>query len=335
MKKWILITAILSLPWLFQAQTCQGSSQQDFSSYQPSTSYQGSSFQQVLKVISDANAPLKSKKELDEFAAYKSGQLPHYPVNAMTVFSSSPALLKDAQRTVSERHDYYDYLPKKLHANGVCLIGEWQVDQPSVYSGYFKQGSRGLFIGRASVTMNEIHRGSKRGFGFAEKIFPTLNESEIVKTANFFTVDVMLGTNTDRILETAMTNEPESGFNFSALGLGLRVASTLKKADENPSFRPVTPVAKLNESGSVKNPHWIRVSAARNLVKNDQIDFRSEILQAMKDNPELVFNIDVSDTVSDRKAEGWTRIGSIKIRKALVSYGCDRQLHFAHPRLVD
>ncbi|MNT53855.1 hypothetical protein D3C72_1909690 [compost metagenome] len=90
-----------------------------------------------------------------------------------------------------------------------------------------------------------------------------------------------------------------------------------------------------NTAGAaVKVPHWIRLSAAPSMKKNNQVDFRSEVLQAVHDNGELVFYIDVSDTTSDRNSrKGWKRLGEIRVSQAVVSYGCDRRLHFAHPKL--
>ncbi len=295
---------------------------------------EGSSFQEVVQVLRAPSSPSAATQN-EEWKVYQTG-MPHYPVNSQTVFSTSPTLVKDAQRTVNEKYDYYDYLPKKLHPNGVCITGEWEINQATKYTGYYKSGAKGLFVGRISVTMENVVRGDKRGFGFAGKIFPTLNEVEVVKTANFFTVDVLLGTKIENFLETRMTNEPETGFDFSMIALGLRIASALKQADENPNFRPVSQIAKLSESQSSKSPKWMRISAASNTIKNHQGDFRNEVLQAVIDNKELVFNIDVSDTVSDRNAsDGWKSIGTIKVKEAMVSYGCDRRLHFAHPKLAD
>lgn len=320
MKK-IFIVSLILLPGIVQAQEI--------------SEYKGSSFQEVLGFITNSKPGLNSQKERNEFAAYQNGKIPYYPVNSFTVFSTNPALTKDAQRTVSQKFDYYDYLPKKIHANGVCVAGEWKIEKSSIYSGYFKKDSKGLFIGRISVTMDKVLRGSKRGFGFAGKIFPTGVQTEVVKTANFFAVDVLMGTTKERFLETAMTNEPETGFSFSALGLGLRIASALKKADENPSFRPLTPISKLAETKTLKTPHWMKIFAATNLIKNNEEDFRKEVLQALQDNNELIFNIAVSDRTSDRESSDWDQIGQIKINKAFVSYGCDRQLHFAHPLLKE
>lgn len=296
--------------------------------------YEGSSFREVLEMLTQQNPNLKTTQEAEEFKVYQRGLIPYYPVNSQTVFGTKVTLVKDAQRTVNERYDYYDYLPKKLHANGVCVVGEWEINKPSPYSGYFMLGSKGLFIGRISVTMGHVVRGEKRGFGFAGKIFPTMNENEVVKTANFFAVDVLLGTSTGMALETKMTNQPDTGFDLSLLGLGLKISSALKQADQDPSFRPLTPIARLGETtGPIITPHWFRLSAATNTIKNSQSDFRNEILSALQENKEVSFNVDVSDTTSDRDANSWNNIGKIRLTRALVSYGCDRQLHFAHPKL--
>lgn len=297
--------------------------------------YEGSSFREVIEVLTDLNPTLKSLQEIEEFKIYQAGNLPVYPVNSLTVFGTNTPLIKDAQRTLNERFDYYDYLPKKLHPNGVCVTGEWEIDKASAYSGYFKQGSKALFIGRISVTMGSVARGEKRGFGFAGKIFPTMDENAIVKTANFFSVDVLLGTKLERVLDARMTNQPETGFKFSMLGLALKIASTFKQADQDPTFRPLTPIAKLGESGLIKTPRWFRLSAVASTLKNHQSDFRNEILKAFQDNKEVAFNIDATDIDPDRNAHMWSNLGKIRLTRALASFACDRKLHFAHPRMKE
>ena len=37
-----------------------------------------------------------------------------------------------------------------IHTNGVCLTGVWEITEKTDYSGYFRQGSRGLFVARYS-----------------------------------------------------------------------------------------------------------------------------------------------------------------------------------------
>lgn len=300
-------------------------------------SYTGASFNEVWDVVENKNFLPKSLSEVKEFGTYQNGELPQYPVNMRSLFSHGDSELKrDAIRTVNERFDYYDRLAKKLHPNGVCVAGEWKINRETPYSGYFATGKQGLFIGRVSVAMEETTTNNHRGFGFAGKVFPTLNPNQVETTGNFFTVDVLMGTELEHVLDAKTTNQPDVGFKFSLIALGLKISTALKSADENPGFRPLSQVASLdlNPSETMKQPHWVRLTADSKLKRNNQADFRNEILTAMKENKGLKYLIEVSDTTSDRTSNtGWTAVGEINLNKAQVSYGCDRRLHFAHPKL--
>jgi hypothetical protein len=318
-----IFTALLLLTTTGKAET-----------FLPMSQYEGSSFAEVVDVIEDHNFTPATEIAKDEFAVYQN-RLPQYPMNTISVFfGKGTTLERDAQRTVNEGFDYYDRLPKKLHPNGVCVTGEWQIQEPTKYSGYFANGAHGLFVGRISVAMEDTTSDDERGFGIAGKVFPTLNPQDVVKTGNFFTVDVLMGTDQPRVLDTKTTNEPELGFKFNLLAFGMKLGSALKKADESPMFRPLTKVAELNSPAKVVTPHWIRLSADRHLKRNNEKDFRNEVLKALEDNKKLIYNIEVSDTTKDRSANsGWKKIGEVTLDRAIVSYGCDRRLHFAHPKL--
>lgn len=297
-----------------------------------------SSYADVKNILLDENVSLVSDQASRELEVYRQGKLPQYQVNSRSIFEfGSAALEKDAKRTLSDKSDYLDRLPKLLHPNGVCVLGKWQMYKDSPYTGAFAANTENLFIGRISVAMQETTSDSDRGFGFAGKLFPTLNENEPVATENLFTVDVLMGTSVKRFLDTAMTNEPETGFNLWLLKLGAQIAAALSTADENPGFRPVKNIAQMGlSSGSVVNhPRWIRLAAAKVMKKNNQRDFRSEVLQAVQENNnDLIFYVDASNTTKDRiNGAGWKRIGEIRVSQAIVSYGCDRRLHFSHPKL--
>lgn len=300
--------------------------------------YAASSFQQVKDVIYDVNFTPEAGVPSQEFSKYSSGELPVYPVNAASVFAGgSSQLKKDAQRTVSDREDYYDRIAKKLHPNGVCVLGTWSIDQPTDYTGYYANGSKGLFVGRISVAMGKTKSGQKRGFGFAGKIFPTMDESAAVETANFFTVDVLMGTKS-RFFDVKTTNQPKLGFDFGLIGLGIRIASALTTADKDPGFRPLYPIseATVEDKQSAVGPKWMRLSTDESISGNSQVDFRDEVLQGLEDNGTLKFNIDASDVGSDNEDDQlWQRIGKIEITEAVTSYGCDRRLHFPHPKLKE
>ncbi len=304
-------------------------------STQVSAAYEGSTFNEVSDVINDNNFAPTSQIEKDEFAVYQSGKLPQYAMNMGSVFGKGKDLGGNAKRTVTERDDFYKRIEKLLHPNGVCVSGKWNMTEDSVYSGLFKKGSNALFIGRVSVAMEKTTSKSDRGFGFAGKLFPTMNPNERVGTTNFFMVDILMGENTPRFLETGVTNEPETGFNLSLIRLGLKIANVLKLADQSPMFRPVTPIAKIGAT-EVKSPKWMRVSSADGVIMNNESDFRREVLRAVDDNQVLKLKVEVSETTKDRKAtEGWKHIGFIEIDHAKASYGCDRRLHFAHPKHND
>lgn len=296
--------------------------------------YQGSSFNEVRDVIFKDPPPPTSEPAKQELATYQANQLPYYAVSRSRFFDKTGKtnlLERDAKRTIEEQQDYYPRIEKRLHANGICFTGTWAISEASKYSGYFAAGKKALFIARASVAMTEPERGSKRGFGFAGKIFPTEDPNAVVKTANFFAIDVLAGTNANHYLDVAMTNEPKVGFTWS-LGMLLTANSALKKADKNPGYRPVTNIASLGGAGPVVAPTWMQIRAAAGMPLVDEKDFRREL--DMKHYPHgLRFDILVSDTTNDPDKKGWTKLGDIHLTESIVSYGCDRRLHFGHPKL--
>lgn len=295
-----------------------------------------SSFNEVREVLLDHKVVFDSPEAQAEADAYRKGDLPRFEVTTAKLFSAGFSALKNAGvRTTTQHDDYYPRLAKLVHSNGVCFTGEWNMTEKSDYTGLFEPGTRALFVGRVSTTMGTINANEDRGFGFAGKIFPTENADEKVETANFFTVDVGLGQVIKHFADTSLTNEPELGKNWSVLRAGLRIAGALRLADKNPGFRPLYPIAQSSlKSGQVaKVPHWIKIEPAATVAKVDESDFRKEL--DVKNHPEgLRMNVFVSDTTKDRTvATGWTRLGSIDLKESFVSYGCDRQLHFPHPKL--
>lgn len=303
-----------------------------------SSEYNGTSFREMVEVISDRSVVTRNDDERNELAVYRSGKLPQYPITMASIFAAGTARAeRDAKRTTTDKHDYYDHLSKIVHSNGVCVSGTWQIDANSPYSGLFAKNAKALVVARISAATGSTKRGEKRGFGFAAKLFPTINPDEQVKTVNFFSVDVLMGTTAPHYLDVATTNEPDTGFDIWGIRLGLKIANAFKTADINPGFRPITPLAKVGtDAAQVKAPKWIRISADAKTVKNEEVDFRDEVVRAMKENGKLVFNVDVSNESGDRNAKtGWARVGKIVVDQAAVTYGCDRRLHFAHPKAND
>jgi FlaG/FlaF family flagellin (archaellin) len=296
-----------------------------------------STFNEVLSVIKDQGYVPQSSEEISEFNVYKTGMLPRYEVNTSTIFpKGSDQLKRDAKRTVTKSDDYLSRLPKLLHANGVCITGQWQATESSKYTGLFSKGSTGLFVGRVSVTLSGTQYSENRGFGIAGKIFPTMDKNENVKTANFFSIEVLLGLKKQYFMNAAMTNEPETGFDFSLIGMGLKIASAFSFADNNPGFRPLYPISESNllQNQTAVTPHWFRLKAANNQIINNETDFRNEVAKAIFDNKHLIINVEVSDQSNDRNNNSvWKKIGILDIDESIVSYGCDRRLHFPHPKI--
>ena len=283
-------------------------------------SYQGSSANQVWNTVTAETYDVLQDKE----------------ITVRSFFSAGVNILKEnAVRTVEQKDDIIPYFDKLVHPNGMCLRGNWQITEPSVYSGYFKQGSEGIIIARASTTLSNTKRGSFRGFGLAGKIFPTTDDKEQVKTANFFQIDNLIGTYADHYSDVQMTNEPGL-FPPLSLGvvslarIGIVVNNALSAADRNPGLRQVYSISQLSEQGVVTTPKYLATQVRGEEVKSNQIDFRDELFEHLNLNGQITFDIKVSE---DKR--NWQTIGAITFTEAVASVGCDHQLHFHHPRLVD
>lgn len=267
-------------------------------------------------------------------AVYAQGQLPQYVVDSRIFFEGDQFKLRqDAARTLQEQADYYPHLTKRLHRNGICFAGMWQIDQPSAYSGYFKQGSNALLIGRASVSLTETKRGEPRGFAFAGKLFPTQTPNQAVPTANFFVADVLAGTPRDHYLDMAMTNQPKLGFRFAAIPVALQVARAFRGLDDNAGYRPVETIAALGEAGKVHAPKFLMIKPVAGQPKSEGIDFRQELQLPQPKIQTWRYEIWVSDSTHNPSDRGWQQLGRIILTQSVVSFGCDRQLHFAHPKI--
>ncbi len=267
-------------------------------------------------------------------AVYAQGQLPYYAVDSRIFFEGDQFKLRqDAARTLQEQADYYPNVTKRLHRNGICFAGMWQIDQPSPYSGYFKQGSNALLIGRASVSLTETKRGEPRGFAFAGKLFPTQNPAQAVSTANFFVADVLSGIQRDHFLDAAMTNQPKLGFRFAAIPVALQVARAFQGLDGNAGYRPVDTIAALGELDKVHAPKFLMIKPVAGQTKSEGVDFRQELQLPQPKIQTWRYEIWVSDQSHTPSDTGWQQLGRIIMTQSVVSFGCDRQLHFAHPKV--
>lgn len=295
------------------------------------SSYKGSSFNEIQSVLYNQKIITLNEKVITELDSYKGGMPVYRPFVDSTI-------LRDANRTLTEEFDYYERLEKRIHGNGICFLGTWSIySHDKFYTGYFKKNQKALFVGRVSVTTDNTNTGQKRTFGFAGKIFPTLNPNEIVKTGNFFSVDFLLGSKIRTFTETALSNQPEiisnlveTDWKFVAKALDL--GKIFSKANKEPSFRPVSNIAKLglSENDRFNSPNVIVLKTIKdfNFSVENGMDFREEL--NLNNYPRgLRILISAGET-----KEKVTPIGEINLQRSIVSYGCDRQLHFAHPKVT-
>lgn len=299
----------------------------------PLPQYAGSSFQQIVEILR-SNYPIQNMtaNAKHELSLYEDNSMPTYMPFVTT------RLIDDAQRTLNDKADFYPILEKGVHANGICLSGSWEMNNSvTPYTGYFMAGTKALFIGRVSTVTDRTENKGPRTFGFAGKIFPTLDPNEVVKTENFFTIDVLLGARTKRFVSTKLSNSPRifSGplsTDWSFLFHGLLINGFFSAADRNPGFRPVTNIAALGlRNGRPIAPKVIEISVApatpihRDAERAE--DFRNEL-----DMGNFLEGLTLL-VKAGSDAEALETIGRIHLDQTYVSYGCDRQLHFAHPKM--
>lgn len=263
---------------------------------------------------------------------------PAYKVSATRFFGWGVNRLFDAaKRTLNDESDLLPRFDKLLHANGICLKGEWIIDRPSRYTGYFEQGARGLFIGRASVALSETERGHYRSFGIAGKIFPTLDSGELVKTANFFVIDDLGGTLTPRFLDAPLINEPPVSVNTSSIlvaPIAAAAATNFSRADANPGLRQVYSISELglNRPSEAITPRWMRIRGTDGSARIEENDFRDELVVSRYPGKKIEFAIEVAPPTTGNTDKQWRKIGRIVIDDSVVSDSCDHRLHFAHPK---
>ncbi len=301
-------------------------------------------YQEKSEASSVASSPIFSANDVWSILneqPYEKENLPTTEVTLASFLSSGvDLLLASAKRTLESEADILPHFDKLLHPNGVCLKGIWTIDAQSSYSGYFKQGSQGIIIARASTTLSNTKRGSLRGFGFAGKIFPTLDGDNQQKTANFFLIDNLGGTYADNYTEVGLTNEPNviPTLSFEALSL-IQIAQAAQKAfssaDVNPGIRQLYPISQLGLGGKKPiTPKWMKIKGDIKELGSDEEDFRAELSDHLSKNDALTFGIFVADETDFWGSKKWMPLGNIVFSEAVVSEACDHQLHFHHNKFI-
>jgi len=288
--------------------------------------------------------------------------LPVYEVTLKSVFggliSRSRQFQSDSERILDSSADLRWGADGKgfrrlVHPNGICLTGHWMITERTPYSGYFRQGSTALVIGRYSTCCTDPRRGRNRSLSMVGKLFPTVdpNHPVPVRTANFITQEDIGGTTTDYINDVELRNAPDTTASRrgAAIATLIKVGMTFQRVDQQPSIRQLYAIAELDQPSAepTRAPEFMRllVAADQPRIEGTDLDFRDEILAQIFDRGDpfpkrtLRFDIEVTDegkttgpAVQERRTfTNWRRIGSIVYDNAVASYNGDCVIHYQHP----
>jgi hypothetical protein len=290
--------------------------------------------------------------------------LPVYEVSFRTVvggissFGIPRQFQKDSERTLDSRADLRwgsdgKGFRRLVHPNGICLIGQWSIDQETNYTGYFKKGSTALLIARYSTCCTETRRGHTRSLSMVGKLYPTTdpNHFEPLQTANFITQEDIGGADTEFFNDAELRNAPDTTVSRrgAAAGLLLTIGLVFRRIDSQPSIRQLYPIAELGKPDDqpTRAPEFMRLLVApfQPKIPGAELDFRDEIMAQIFDrgNPfpkrTLTFNIEVTDegrttgsAIKERRTfKNWRRIGSMIFDNAVISSNGDCVIHFNHP----
>jgi hypothetical protein len=265
--------------------------------------------------------------------------LPEYQITLGSFYDGLKNLiLRNSRRIVQHSGDLAPHFQKLVHPKGIALSGTWRITEKSPWTGYFAEGSEGLIIVRCSVLLYKSKQNQNRGFGFAGKIFPTMDPNKRVKTGNFVTIDVFAGSKTKYYTSAELTNSPALGFNldlFSQFGVIAAGTAAFIRADVDPFFRPIYPVAELGvpPGGAVSSPKWIMIRAWSGSGQADRSDFRDELCVGNYANNTLRFNISAASGRLPSGERDWRYLGHIDLTESVISDSADHRLVFQHARL--
>lgn len=265
-----------------------------------------------------------------------------------------------ARRTLSTRNDLRWGEDRKgfrrlLHPNGIGLFGLWEITEATPYSGYFRQGSRGLMVARYSTCCSETRRGFTRSLSLVARLYPTTDpdHAEPLPTAGLITQQDIGGDHSTHINDAELRNAPDVTALRRGSGLPIILITGLlfDRVNVESSVRQLYEIAELGKAAAepTRTPLYIRlrVDEAQPRIPGDQLDFRDEVMAQIYDPGDavpkrrLVFVIEVTDeaeiggfTAAYRRVtfRNWRRIGRITFDSAALSYNTDFVAHFHHPR---
>jgi hypothetical protein len=287
---------------------------------------------------------------------------PPLPAYEVTMKSIVGGLRQASIRTVDSHADLRwgadrQGVRRLLHPNGVCLTGRWEITEETPYSGYFRQGSQALTVGRYSTCCTETRRGHMRSLALVGKLFPTTDQGhgEPLQTASFFTQQDFGGEKTDFVNDAELRNAPDTRLWRRGVGAPILALSGVDflRADKQPTIRQLYQIAELGkpQDEPTRAPAFLRLLMAPDQprIAGEDLDFRDEILAQIFDRGDpapkrtLTFHIEVTDegTTSgtpffQRRSFGaWRPIGKLVFDHAVASYNGDCVIHFNHPTWRD
>jgi hypothetical protein len=296
------------------------------------------------------------------------GRFPRYPVTLASVlhgvlsrgkryrFEQAVARVIDSHADLRWGADGKGYR-RLLHPNGICLLGEWRITAPTEYTGYFRQGSHALVIGRYSTCCTETRRGHARSLALVLKLFPTFDPEHAapLPTASVITQQDLGGDFIEYINDVQLLNAPDTTGVRRGTGIPVFVVTgtVFSIVDRRSTIRQLYEVAELGQAPheATRAPEFVRLSVARDQprIPGVELDFRDEIMQHIFDAGDpapkrrLRFTVEVTDSGQTRGIPGlerrtfqdWRTVGSLEFDNAVVSYNGDFVIHFHHPTWRD
>ncbi|MGE3509512.1 MAG: hypothetical protein AB7N65_11575 [Vicinamibacterales bacterium] len=241
--------------------------------------------------------------------------------------------------------------------NGICVLGTWDITEHSLYTGYFRKGSKGLTVGRFSSDGNETLRGQRRSFSLGMKVYPTMDPDHPTPLipASVIVQEDLGGMRTDYINDAELVNTPSvhayrRGIYFLIM---LRAGLIFQRLDKVGDARQVYQVAELGKDPAepLHAPEHLMFKMAQGQprIEGAKLDFREEIYRHMfkpgdtEPTGSMVFDICVSNYgrrtgvrgLTNVKVHEWQRIGTLRFSEAICSYNGDHVIQFHHPRWRD
>jgi hypothetical protein len=277
----------------------------------------------------------------DYLTAVPYQRLPRHRVTYGSFFSrmGENLLVRDSRRTIESADHFIPPQRKLLFPNGICLRGEWRIDQhPYRYTGYFAPGSRGVLIGRAAVSLSNVNYDELRTLAISGKIFPTQSAAERrpLPAANFLLMNDNAGLKNRYLMEAPMTNAAPRTISLAALPLlriALAVADAFDKSDVRRDVRQLYPIAELEARPPYVSPKWMRLRGTpemRRLAHELKVrDFRQEARAVLEKRGRLEFDVFVAHRLKKGQPE-YHKIGQAVFTRSVASRACDESLHFQH-----